>query len=134
MKMGSAPNDWRIWIGRYERRAWRGQWIHAGLPVLDTKNLPSVATLDERLPNTQTTAFVIGKLYAFVMSSAFPELPRLWDWRTAPRALSCLRRIWPIRGFPLPWPPDDMTDTDAESFATAFVRYSDDLALRVGYL
>jgi hypothetical protein len=67
------------------------------------------------------------------MSSVFPEITRGWDWRTAPHAHVKLSPIWPIKNNSVCWRIADMTDDDAQSFATVFVRYSDDLALRVGY-
>jgi hypothetical protein len=133
MNVGTAPKDWRIWIGRYQRRLWPGQWVHSTFPVLETEYLPSTLTVDDRHPTLQTTAFVIGQLFVFAMSCVYPEIPRGWDWRTANRAPSCLRQIWPHNGGALVWPAAEMNDAYAESFATAFVKYSDDLALRVGY-
>jgi len=129
----TVPGGWRIWIGRYQRRSWPGQWVRATFPILSSETLPPSITPDDRLPNTQTTAFVVGKLFVSVMSGPFPEITRGWDWRSAPRASSCLQQIWPMLKAPIYWPLSDMTDADAESIATAFVRYSDDLASRVGY-
>jgi len=67
------------------------------------------------------------------MSDEDPMIPMGWDWRTDPAARECLTQIWPIQHPTVFWPVRDMTDWQAESFATAFKRYSDDLATRVGY-
>ena len=67
------------------------------------------------------------------MSGPFAEITYGWDWRTAPHAAGKLQQVWPIVRRPLSWPLSDVTDADADLIATAFVRYSDDLALRVGY-
>jgi hypothetical protein len=133
MNIRTAPKDWRIWVGRYERRAFAGQWVHVTVPILSSENLPSAEASNDRLPKLQTTAFVVGRLFVFAMSSVFAEIPRLWDWRTAPRARTLLRQLWPHIGGTLVRPCAEMTDTQAEAFATAYQGYSDDLALRVGY-
>jgi hypothetical protein len=133
MQNQTAPSEWRIWIGRYQRRSWPRQWVRATFPILDSKVLPEVVSAADRLPNTQTTAFVVGKLFVFAMSGPFRQITRGWDWRSAPAGRSRLQQIWPVEKAPIYWPAGDMTDTDAESIATAFVRYSDDLASRVGY-
>jgi hypothetical protein len=107
--------------------------VHSTFPIVGADTLPDVVRADERLPTLQTTAFVVGQLFVFTMSSVFTEIPRIWDWRTAPRARFCLRQLWPHTGGTLAWPPAEVTDADADSFSTAFVTYSDNLALRVGY-
>jgi hypothetical protein len=84
-------------------------------------------------PNSQTTAFCAGKMFAFVLSSEFPEIPPAWDWRTAPSANSKLRHIWPIQEPHVEWPPAAMTDEEARACPIAVANYMDDLALRAGY-
>lgn len=130
MRNRTPPSGWGIWIGRHHVREWVGQWVHATFPVASSaKNIAN----ENRLPNTQTTAIQIGALFIFVMSSAFADIPQLWDWSTAPRARRCLRQLWPHKSGTLVWPGLDMTDDDADTFAKAFYRYSDDLAQRGGY-
>jgi hypothetical protein len=125
--------DWRIWIGNYAGTGWNRQWAHAAFPILNTENLPSIAPDDAWLPNVHTTTFKVGALYVSVMGGDYATIIRGWDWRTAPRARTLLRQIWPFGRRNTIWPVGDMTDADAEDFATAFLRYSDDLALRAGY-
>jgi hypothetical protein len=81
----------------------------------------------------QTTSFCVGQLFAFAMSSQFPEIPRGWDWRTAPTAKAKLHRIWPIEKPEIMWPPAAMTDAEAQSYSVALANYMDNLALRAGY-
>ena len=133
MDCQSAPSGWCIWIGRYKRQNWPTQWVKASFPVLNTDDLPDVVSDDDRRPTLQTTAFTIGQLFAFSMSSHFPEIPPGWDWRTAPRARDLLRRIWPPTGWAIKWPPNSLTDTDGQSFGQAVIKYFDDLAVRKGY-
>jgi hypothetical protein len=122
---------WRIWIGRCQEPWPNGVRVTMG--ILDSKGLPDVIAAKDRVHNTQATAFKIGKLYLATMTCAFPEIPAGWDWRTAPRAQTRLQQIWPITTRFLNWPAADMTARNAGDFATAFKRYSDDVALRHGY-
>jgi hypothetical protein len=132
MTHSTAPAHWGIWIGRYRWLRAAPQWVHLSMHVLDSDTLPDRLTDEPLQPNTQTTAFCVGELFAFVMSSEFPDPPG-WDWRTAPSANSKLRRVWPIEQSLIQWPPAAMTDEEAQAYPVAFARYMDDLALRVGY-
>jgi len=133
MRALTAPPDWRIWIGRFQRKDWAGQWVRVTFPILDSENFPSGEVILDRRPNSQTTAFTVGKLFVFAMACPFPRITHGWDWRTAPRARVCLQQIWPILSNPITWPLLDLTDDDASGISTAFRRYSDDLAKRVGH-
>jgi hypothetical protein len=133
MNAQTAPPDWRIWIGRHKKLAPSGQWVHVTLPISDSENLPEVLSDDDRLPKLQTTAFTVGQLFAVAMSSHFPRITGLWDWRTARRARTRLEQTWPVKYATIFWAPPIMTDADADSFGTAFMRYSDNLAKHVGY-
>jgi hypothetical protein len=133
MNRQCAPQSWGIWIGRYERQSWPTQWVKATFPIADVDNIADIKP--DQIPdaNLQTTSFTIGQLFVFVMSCQFPEIAGLWDWRTAPTALTRLKRIWPISTKEIRWPPDSFGDKDAEAFATAVIRYYDDLAVRKGF-
>jgi hypothetical protein len=131
----TAPKDWRIWIGHCEEWARKEQWVHVTLPIFDSENIPETVTDNDRLPNTQTTAFKIGKLYAFSMSCPFPTTLFGWDWRTYPRAILFLHEIWPrAEGRVVAWPFARMATRDAEGIARAFLAYIEDLASREGYI
>jgi hypothetical protein len=129
----TAPAHWGIWIGRYPWRRAVPQWVHVSIPVINSDTLPDQLTEADRRPNTQTTAFSLGELFAFVMSSEILGIPRGWDWRTAPSANFKLHPLWPIQQPLLPWPPAAMTDVEAQAYPVAFAHYMDDLALRAGY-
>jgi hypothetical protein len=133
MEKRSPPPGWCIWIGHYPRSQERMQWVKASFPVVDSDHLPETISNDDLSPTLQTTAFSVGDLYAFAMSSHFPEIPRGWDWRTAPSAREFLWPLWPPNGSVAEWPPAAMSDADAQSFAGSVVRYFEDLALRKGY-
>ena len=131
MEKRTPPSGWRIWIRRHRKQEWPGQWVHATFPVAPSGK--KIIVDEDRLPNTQTTAAKIGELFVFVISSVFPDIPRVWDWKSAPRANRCLRQLWPHDDRTLIWPGVDMSDDDADTLAKSFYRYSDDLASRVGY-
>jgi len=132
-KNGVPPDNWRILIGRYQRQAWREQWRHVSIPIYSAKDIPGRKASNRREPNHQATTFTVGQLYVHVFSGHFRNLIMDWDWRTAPRARSCLTQIWPIQ-FPLAmWPTQDMTDADAEAFSMSFVRWSGAIAEKFGW-
>jgi hypothetical protein len=129
----TPPSGWCIWIGHYPRKENLTQWVKASFPVVNSDKLPDTLTDDDLAPTMQTTAFSVGHLYAFAMSCHFPEIPRGWDWRTAPSARELLKCIWPSKPDAVHWPPSPMSDDDAQSFSVAVVRYFEDLALRSGH-
>jgi hypothetical protein len=108
-----TPN-WQIWIGNYERTSWAGQWVHGSMSIA-----PSVRTegRDPRVPNTQTTTFVVGKLYANVFSSEILGLIR--GVSLGPRAIGKVARIWPVQEEFITWPPNALNDADANAIASA---------------
>jgi len=132
MKEHEPSSSWRIWIGRH-RGAWPGQWARASFSILEADEIPSAVSRNDRSPTTQATTFTVGNLYVHAMSSRYPDVVQGWDWRTAPTANRCLFQIWPIVSPLAFWPLSDISEQDAQSFSTAFLRYSDELAQRVGY-
>ena len=131
MKKRMPPQNWRIWIGKFKRQAWRGHWVRVTLPVRDGDLAAAVAHYG-RIPNIQATTFMVGELYVHALSGAYREIIQLWDWRTDRRAINGLNQIWPVVNAPV-WGLVNISDQEAESFATAFKRYSDDLARREGF-
>jgi hypothetical protein len=129
----TPPLNWRIWIGRYNRETWGGQWVRSTLNIGSKKDIEEWLTDDLRAPNVQTTTFVVGELYISVLSGPFQPLIDTWDWRTARRARARLVQIWPIKYLNIFWPPPPIPDADAESFATAFERWAADVARQKGY-
>jgi hypothetical protein len=128
MAHSTAPPSWCIWVGRYRWQRATPQWVHVSIHVPNTDTLPDRVTEEQLRPNTQTTAFCVGEMSAFVMSSEFPEIPPGWDSRTAPSANFKLHRIWPIQQPVIQWSPAAMTDLEAQAYPVAFAHYMDDLA------
>jgi hypothetical protein len=112
----------------YPRQENPTQWVKASFPVVNADKLPETMTEEDLTPTMQTTAFSVGNLFAFAMSCHFPEIPRGWDWRTAPAARDLLKPIWPTSSTAVNWPPSSMSDDDARSFSAAVVRYYEDFA------
>jgi len=107
--------------------------VKATFPILDVEDIRDVKATDARRANLQTTAFTLGQLFVFAMSCEFPEIATLWDWRTAVGARVNLRRIWPAPVSEIKWPPPSFGDARAKAFASAVIRYYEDLAIRTGY-
>lgn len=130
---GHIPEGWRIWIGRLRHPGLATQWIRATFPVVEGPKAPVILNHDAK-PNMQTTAFAIGRLFVFAFSSAFPEIPAGWDWRSVPLARIRLRQLWPTDKLLHGPPPKDISHMLAGQIARAFLSYSDDLARRGGYM
>jgi hypothetical protein len=114
------PERWRIWITRYQRHKWVGRWFHSVVPILDAKDVPSSALTDYPSPNTQKTTFTVGDLYVHVMStSGNPDIVSRWVWPIRSRPGMLLIGIWPIKESIITWPPESLTDSDADFVATA---------------
>jgi hypothetical protein len=114
-----APSNMKIWIGYFERVKWKGRWIHVTIPISDEDHAPQRSEFGVDFPNTQTTTFVIGKLYIHVLSSEIISVVRRNEMRRGAKAL--LYRIHPIKTSPLAWPPPmPITDEDADTIASAF--------------
>ena len=133
MRTRRPPQNWRIWIGKYEREKWAGQWRHNSFPIYSEDKIMEVTASGKRLPNHQTTSFIIGKLFVHVFSGHFRGIIMRWDWQNAPRALNALRQVWPIEQNVVHWPGAVMTDRDASDFAMAFIRRSAEIASKTRY-
>jgi hypothetical protein len=121
MNEHTAPPDWNIWIGDYERGRWVGHWIHHRFSVTGPEE-PAPGKLQEGPVNTQTTTYVAGRLYVHALSSAVAG--GALDWKFAGRDLGVLRKIWPASDFSFVWPPPTMSDTDADRVASAMLEFS----------
>ena len=68
----TSPPNWRIWIGRYNRKTWGGQWVRVTLHIGSKKDIEKWLTDDLSAPNVQTTTFVVGELCISVLSASIP--------------------------------------------------------------
>jgi hypothetical protein len=125
---GKAPaENWKIWIGDFERKDWKGQLAHFTVPVSSPHHIPEIMDNGLPRPNTQTMTFVVGRLFIHVASSVTDIFE---DWRLARPDL--LAQIWPIKRNIIGWPPRmTISDRDADAIAGAFHRRSDEVGRRM---
>jgi len=112
---------WRIWISRYDRDQWIPHYINNTLNITPaTAPLHSIgAYIPVKRYNTQSVTLVIGKLFVHVIHSTARANVRLF--RFPEPAGTKLRRIWPISGYSIKWPPAIMSDDEADQAAGAFL-------------
>lgn len=121
-----APNsDWRIWLGRYRRVRWLGQWVHTSIPVFDAAEVAKAEAAGRPQCNMQTSTFVVGELYVHVFSGAHADFVRDWHWKTAPRARAMLAPLWPPRHDFIAWPINGISDHEAIAYSKAFFDWVD---------
>jgi hypothetical protein len=128
MNNGTAPPGWRIWLADYHRRNWPVQWVHLTLPILESKDIPKGKSTDYVLPNTQTTTFVVGRLYVHIMSSTDPANIDRWA-TTFAHNVPLLIPLVPSKESFTVWPPArSLTDTEADAIASAFHLYVENIS------
>ena len=114
---GTAPKNWKIWIGKYVRHKWKGYWVHNTVPILGDDDVPQRSDVGADLPNTQSTTIVLDQLYVHAFSSAIRSVLRKQS--LVREGLDVLPLIWPIKKTPLSWPPPrSLTDQEADDVAT----------------
>ena len=114
---GVAPNNWTIRIANYIRGVWPGHMVHNVFRI-DSEDRPKVNVKGLPIPNTQTTTFVVGRLYVHCFSSIRPALAH----RNPPHAPGStkLQQIWPARSYAIIWPQPALTDIQADKIANEF--------------
>jgi hypothetical protein len=120
-KKTPPPDTWKIWIGAYPGIAAQGFYWHTTIPISSPECVPEGGDPDFPYAHTQTTTFVIGKLYAHVFSS--PVTDAISKVKMGPRGAAVLSQIWPVIDRPLKWPKSVMTDRDAGSVPTALFNF-----------
>jgi hypothetical protein len=108
------PDNWMIWIGNYTRGKWAGEWVHTASGIDSAKG---IARRDTKVPNTQTTTFVVGKLYAHIFSSEIPDI--VAGISLGKIGYEKLAQIWPIRESFVGWPTNALSDVDADAIASS---------------
>jgi hypothetical protein len=122
-KRQKAPANWKIWIGDFEKKNWKGHLARFCVPISSKKH--RIKRMDNGLPrpNTQAVTFVVGRLYVHVAS---PVTDIFEKYRP-----DLLVQIWPVRRNIVAWPPTTMTDRDADRIAAAFHRFSGEVGRRM---
>lgn len=117
-------DNWKIWIGNYLREEWVGSWIHNMMPI-SSKDRVHPFDGGFPLPNTHTTTLVFGRLYVHVFGCEHPDIVRKIS--LGGRAESVIVQIWPITEANVAWPPEAMTDQDADNLAVAITSKLDEM-------
>jgi hypothetical protein len=125
-KNQKTPSNWKIWIGDFQKKNWKGLLARFCVPISSKKH--RIKRMDNRLPrpNTQAVTFVVGRLYVHVVSSVTDIFE---DWHLYRPDL--LVQIWPVRRNIVAWPLTTMTDRDADGIAAAFHHFSDEVGRRM---
>jgi hypothetical protein len=109
------PN-WKIWIGTIEDDNWTGRYIHRTLPIYSSTDVQKRTANGVLIPNTQTTTFVVNRLYIHTISSSVIDL----DVQKIPsRLVHC---IWPLIAKTIKWPPRSLVSEEAEWISMAFFK------------
>jgi hypothetical protein len=123
----SAPKGWGVWIGHFQRKHWKPEWISTVFLIQTPRRL---ARYGLRLPtfyNASATTQVIGNLFIQVVH--FPPPDRLIRGLKFPPTEGSILRIWPPSPYYLRWPPSRaLCDNDADLIANAVSRLAHDVA------
>jgi len=88
----ATPADtWKIWIGAYPESAAQGFYWHTTIPISSPEHVPEGGDPDFPYAHTQTTTFVVGKLYAHAFSS--PVTDAISQVKMGPRGAAVLSQI-----------------------------------------
>jgi hypothetical protein len=120
--------NWAVWIGCYERKEWKPEWISAALfgvprgwPIAKLNQTPTYF-------NGHTTTQVIGKLFIQIVSLPIPGFVE--RWRFALPDGGNLFRIWPATSYSIRWPGRVMNDREADLVSSALARRGREVARR----
>ena len=117
-------NGWSVWIGKYERKNWRPEWLSFPFFVPSNKVLNRRGKREPTYYNGSSTTQVIGNL--FIQSVHLPvpfitgEDIRL---RIFPATTGAILRIWPDQLTALRWPHRALSDLDADKLAGAIQNF-----------
>jgi len=119
-------NGWGIWIGHFERKAWRPGWVSTAISILPEKS----KRFHAKKPyfNSHSTTQVIGNLFIQVIHTPMPGFIERWRFPLPHKGT--LIRIWPPANYSVRWPLGSLDDTDADAIASAFFKWMDAIASR----
>jgi hypothetical protein len=123
MTRDAPPDTWKIWIGNYKREKWVAHWAKQSMSISSKEHIPEITAGGFPRPNTQATTIVFGQLYVHVFSSLFPEM--VAKTSIAGKGIEKVAQIWPIREDFIAWPPNPMSDRDADNIAVAIFKLLD---------
>ncbi len=113
MRLDAPPADqWKIWIGHYERGDWVADWVQNALAISSDAHLARNLPDGVPIPNTQTTTLVFGNLYVHAVSSVHPDIIEMVGSPSGK-----LVRLFPLGDTAIEWPQKSLTDRDADDAA-----------------
>jgi hypothetical protein len=115
------PAGWSVWIGHYERKTMKEEWLSRPFPVVRDAVFAKRKSKSTFSANSNATTQIIKHLLIHVVHVPIPTFGRRWRFTSEKgRPLSGnLFRIWPISGVSIKWPSGALTDTDAVYVANA---------------
>lgn len=113
MAPGEPPGDqWKIWIGHYERNDWPADWVKSALAISSDAHPALYLPDGAPIPNTQATTLVFGKLFVHAFTSIHPDIVAMTG-----RPSSKLVQLFPVGNADIQWPLVSMTDREADNAA-----------------
>lgn len=131
-----APlRSWAVWIGRYQRNIWGGEWVSRPFHLLPRSTRHSrrlgqpVSTY-----NSNSITQVIGEVLIHVVHAPDQHLIKTWRY-TTPEGdpLSApFFKIWPPADASVVWPSVFLTDRDADLIAVALSKFLNERIAKMG--
>jgi hypothetical protein len=110
--------NWKFWIASIDHPDWIGRYIHTSMQIGSKDQVSKVTSSGIPVPNTQTTTFVVNKLYIHTLSSTAGI-----DLRKQKIDPAIAQRIWPARSKSVKWPPASfLSPFDADWLSMAYFR------------
>jgi hypothetical protein len=91
------------------------------MPISSSEHVPEGGDPNFPYAHTQTTTFIVGKLYAHVFSCPVPDA--ITKLKNGARTEAVLSQIWPIIDQRIDWPKNLVTDRDAANIPTAIFNF-----------
>ncbi len=122
MRHVRPPNrGFGVWIGCFERQAWRPQWLSVPMMVLPDRLVKKRPNRMATYYNSSATTQVIGKLFIHVIR--FPTRNFVERWQFATPNNGTIFRIWPEPTFSLKFPGRPLDDADADYVSNALPNF-----------
>ena len=91
------------------------------MPISSSEHVPEGGDPNFPYAHTQTTTFIVGKLYAHVFNCPVPDA--ITKLKHGARTEAVLSQIWPIIDQRIDWPKNLVTDRDAANIPTAIFNF-----------
>lgn len=116
--------SWAVWLGRYQRQNWQGEWISRPFFALPEGAPREKLGRPVSHSNSNSVTQVIGEVFIHVLHTVNQRLIK--DWRFSAPQHSMLSgpffKIWPPVTTSILWPPRSLSDGDADFISQALSR------------